>query len=969
MKQNYTFLLLAGCLFLFSVCPLGSQSRKEPLSDITLYTELTSAYNSRFYPGVVQYADRICTAYPSSPLILQSLVLKGESLFALGQFSDAAMVLQKALSSLSEDSKWYIRGQYWLGRTYYAQKEYRKAIELLHGVASFAEYKMSALLYAAYAAYNLEAYDTAIPLFEYILQKKSFYSDLDYTQVLVKLTSSYAKVRQYNSLISVYNDKGSYVSDDYSAMQLKLSVAEAYAATGVYQKAYDIYCSVLESGNPQFAVIALPKAYALSVAHKKEVRQDTGTVLSLVQDTLADYPVLVAEFWIRLGIDAYNSGEYAKTLEYFASAQEQSTRTQKQLMALYEAEIDCKTAPDVQNGAQKAADRLLQVEGETVLTSEDELYSDFQLAQAEKAGVLHNWGKCRYFANQVLVIDSNNVAALYWKALSEYNTANYDACIQTLKVPAGLETPELIHLYAGAYAKSGDIKNALALYAWLAEQEILDDLGQLDYAKTLFLSGDYDNAYTEALNSDEPLARYVAGLAACNDQRWNEAVELFKEYLAAAASNEDVYKKYAVFYCGYAQYRQGNFEGSYRKMQTFIQDTYAHQLLWNAYIISAQAAIQTHHYKEAARAAESAITQASTDKRKEESIILCATVYSDQKEYDKAIALLEGAAGKRTTFGRDCCFLMAQIYARQENIAKADAQYLTVVRNFPADPLAEEALYLRAELYYTKGQYQKAVERFAEYSKEYSNGTYADASLYYQAAGYAALAQTDNAIMRYTMLLDHYPESTYRYASLKNVASLYRQEKEYSTSIKYYTQLLEEYEVQGKSDGVPLLIQQVRLLESGSDEAMVTALQNYEEQGKDKTIEGRTAGTTLVTLYFSTGNETDREKGVALAKKLLALQQKHVPAESAAAAENASHLALYYRGSGKEADSAALYLQAAEYYRMNANHTAAAQSLYSAVEAFDAAGLYADAKSAAKTLRSLYPDTMQNAAAEKIITR
>ena len=79
------------------------------------------------------------------------------------------------------------------------------------------------------------------------------------------------------------------------------------------------------------------------------------------------------------------------------------------------------------------------------------------------------------------------------------------------------------------------------------------------------------------------------------------------------------------------------------------------------------------------------------------------------------------------------------------------------------------------------------------------------------------------------------------------------------------------------------------------------------------------------------------------------------------AAQNAECVAVYYHDRGQNQQAAEYYLKAAEYYRAGGTGNAdnAASVLYSAVDAFVAAGMMGDARVTANLLVELYPDTKQ----------
>ena len=93
MKKLFLSILLAFFAFDF----FSSET------DVFIFNELSSAYNSGFYPGAVQYAERLSAEFPDSAYIGAALALKGECLARLGNFDEAfdALCAAEKLESFS----------------------------------------------------------------------------------------------------------------------------------------------------------------------------------------------------------------------------------------------------------------------------------------------------------------------------------------------------------------------------------------------------------------------------------------------------------------------------------------------------------------------------------------------------------------------------------------------------------------------------------------------------------------------------------------------------------------------------------------------------------------------------------------------------------------------------------------------------------------------------------------------------
>ena len=83
-----------------------------------LNSEMISAYNGGFYPGVVRCADKILQENASSPFAGAAFIYKGESLFRMGRVEEAVLVLDKARKATGDDEELSAQRLYWLGRCF-----------------------------------------------------------------------------------------------------------------------------------------------------------------------------------------------------------------------------------------------------------------------------------------------------------------------------------------------------------------------------------------------------------------------------------------------------------------------------------------------------------------------------------------------------------------------------------------------------------------------------------------------------------------------------------------------------------------------------------------------------------------------------------------------------------------------------------------------------------------------------------
>lgn len=971
MQKNISLAIV--CIFMFSV-PVSAAGRYT--GDVRLYRELTSSYNSGFYPGVIRYADLLKTEYPSSVYLLRALIYKGECLFRLGRIEPASELLAGAEASAGQDSVLQAFCEYWAGRISFEQKDYNGAARSFYTVCRILQhaveenepawYYNSAIVYAARSCIYQGDYIQAVPLFEYVIAHGAGYGKDDYNDSAECLFLAYTRTAQYDKLLKLYPLLTSLPADIYG--NLTLYAGDAEYALGNYRKAFDIYTAGLVSGDAALTAVFFQKAFSVADAHRKEIGTDPGDVLALAQSKLSGYPELLAGFFVRLGIDAYTQGNLIKARSYFSSGGIADFPGLKQIAALYLAEIAFRTGSPAAAGAAAAEKILTDTAQQTTVVQNDSLYGIYRLQLARYAGLQQKWQACASYAAQVKPADMD---ALYWTSLAEYKMGNYVQTVRSVESGSPQEgekavpsSSEIRKLYALALAQTGRISDALFQFGELDAGKSLDDDSRMDYAKTLLLAGKYDAAFLQASKCVSVQAPYISALALFNIGNWNQAVSGFSGYLS---SGDSEYADYALFYRGYARYRRSDYPAAYEDLSGFIQKYPQHVLCWEAYMTAAQAAIQMKRFSDAARFAEAAAGSAASQSARQDAVLLCAGIYSDAGEYDKALSFLSVYSSGRDDFSLKSRYETAQILTRKGESEKADGVYGSIVSDFPSDPVTEEAMYRRGELYYSTGSYPTALQRFDAYFKQYPKGRFTDAALYFGADCFSHTGEVQRAILQYSLLLKICPGSTYRYSSMKNLAGLYRSTGDYNAALRVLHDQSAEYGQQAASDGISKQISELEQLAAGTDERIVAKLAEYRNSGTYTSQAGRNAGTELVQLYAA--SPSTQKNAAMIAEEILPSQQKNIGRESRYAARTAQFLGTYYRQNGRDRESAEKFLLAAEYFRMNKDSDNAAVALYGAVEAFDAAGMYADAKVSAGTLDSLYPESRQNTAAKMIIAR
>lgn len=929
-------------------------------SDVRVFSDIKSAYYSSAYPAAIEYAVIMEEEYPRSVLLAKALSLKGRSYFKLSRYEEAAAALQKACSSASSDKELLASSFYWLGKSYASSNKDALALNAFYTScshcdikekASFNEYYYLSLMNAAAVFYKIKDYKNACKILESCITFGNEYSTEDFNSIALMLFDSYLNDRKYERLLKVYSKADFSKLDSLTYASLALDAGSAYENLKEYKKAYAEYIKVLSGSDSFMASLALQKAYSLASSHRKEVGEDPALVLENAKNNLKEFDFLLAEFWTRFAIDAFEDKNYSKCRLYLDNAEEADiAKNYTALIGLYRASLDPSNALKI----------LSDYEKKSSLSSDSEYYFSYRLLYAKTFAFENNWDNALLNAEEAY-LKKVNQSSLYLYSLCLYKKGEYKKA-QSILEGKNLESHELNILYAQILARNGFTKKAIALYK--EHKDYLNDQALVDYSKVLFLEGSLSLSLNAALSSSLPESDYMAGLAAFNKKDWKSAEKYFTKYLSSKNKNMI---SHAIFYNAYAQYKTGQSLSSYKALSSFVQKYTSHPLTWNACVVGARAALNNSDYNAAASFAQKAVAVSHSNEEKETAVLLYSSIYSDSQETEKAIEVLAPYIKEKSDFAVRCRFESARLYARLDNVNKSDELYKDIQNNFSSSVLADEASFRRGELFYTRGQYPLAVSRFTEYQKKFPSGNFIDASYFFIADSYAKNNQTNRAVNQYKLLKEAFSDSSYIYSAQKNLAELYRKQGLYEQALLEARSIVQNFPVEAKADGINDEIDQLKKLLSGQSEKLVQLKDSYEDAGFSSTEKGRIIGTELCELLWE--DSSSQTEAAILAEELFAIQSKKEfeKKEASYAARTALIAAQYNRAKGDAKISADYYLKAANYAVALSNHKLAQRVLYGAVEAFDFSGNTGDAKLTASKLHELYADSEYDKRSQKLI--
>ena len=891
---------------------LWAQTSSVP-SELDIYNELNIYSNAGYYPGVIVQAELLEKNYPESVFIVDARIAKGEALTILNRYEEAQETFTAVLSSIHFGGQKYAECWYYLGLACYYDGDYTNALTAFHTVCDVenrenkTEYYPPAILYAGRINYFMELYEKAVPFFEYVVANGPYFSKPEYDEALQKLLFAYNSSGRYKDTIGLYSKLSALDYSDKVFAGLTIYAADAYEKTGDVNRAYQI----------------------------------------LNKNQNDDFKEMLSVFRLNLGAAAYSKKDYQGALEYFALAEESSSENVLLPCFIYRQKIALDKGGKASAGQVKAA---LEENKERISAAADDIPG---LADS-------------YWSLMLRCTDSGEDALKCFKQIEKPGakdafTAAYllasenSSMAEELLVPFTADS-SCARLYAQLLSRNGKYEAAADQYSRLLNNKKLDGNGRLEYAKVLYHLKKWQAAYDQALAANKYQGFYIAGLCKYNLTQYTAAYEQLTKYINSK-NTTPAYVRLAQYYRGVCSYKTSDYKNAYKIFAAFTADYRERDsYLYKSCELGAKSALMNGDLKNAALMAEKMIDASMTLQDKQNSIIYCSEIYTDCRDYDKAVSILSAWTEEDSPFGIRCILASAEVYVKKGELDKADAAYNKITSRYAGTENAEYAAYRSGEIYYAAQKYSQAQERFTKYIYDYVDGKYADAAYYFSGDCNMKTGQLDRAIMQNTTLVSKYPESIYSYGAYKNLLQAYYAQENYREALSTARLLVRDYREQAASEGIGQKVVELERIVSGTDRTIVEKNSEYERAGKTSSKKGRIAGSELVQLYEEQGYSDEAYK---LALELLNYQKDGD--EMYYAAQNADIVAQYNDKAGESGKAAEYYLKAAEYYRASGRDSTgrAAAALYSATAAFVSAGLTGDAQVTAKLLVELYPETKQ----------
>lgn len=940
---------LASVLFvLIAATVLAQQSDRE------LYREAERRFESGDYQLALDRYETLIQDFPVSQFIPDAQFRVGVSLYRTGEPAQALEQLAR-VARRYRSTRYIDYVPFWQGVISYETDNWADAARFLEAFrrtgVDDASARAQSYYYTALAELGRGDEDAARRALE---------------QMLDSVADPYAEPYAYTLLLSLYAKAG--LADELLARTASIDIArlderwrphvvlyeaEAYYERGELDEAIP-RLRRSESAPAELATLAFQRLFQL--AQDDVIEEEPADVLRRAEQALAGRTDVLAEFWLRVGIDSYREGRFDLAELYFRRIWDfRSSEFIPASVPLYLSRL-----LDQRGDADAAGDVLqayLDIYGDE---------SDERLRVLIALGNLHLRLGRRSEAVAVLATAYGEYeeGAYFAEAAYQYAFAlrESDRQAEALQVidsaftagrTGGIQA-DLLRLRARVLRDMGREADALqALFEYLPLRPA-DAQAAVEYVNLLFALGRYARVVDEAAAIVDELARqgtltpavesrlsYVAGLAFLNEGAYRDASAAFERSLELSSqAGTATLDPFAIYYAGFAAYRSGEYATAVRLFDRLVGEYPQHGQSARAAYLSGWSSFRLGDYRAAAESLARVGSYSISDELEIESRFLLGRVLAASRSSQQAAATFRSLYldYPNSEYADDAWFEYAEVQVALDNVDAATSAFSELLDLYPASPLAEAAAFRRAEVLYEQESYAQAQDAFFAYRTTFPDGEQMDAALYWGGVASARQGESAGALLLWERLVDEYRESPFRPDAMRSAADAHIERNEYRQALNLYTELQAAYPQAARAASAERRIDELVLLINGLSEREAELMVTIEESGGARSANGRQAIIELarMTIYEDTATSTDASAVVPLLEEV---SEQRVADPSAAA--QALFLHGEYRNRLEELQRAAdLYLQAAAVGA--ADRDLAALSIYRAIVMYSTLGRQAE---------------------------
>ena len=936
--------------------------------DRRLYQEAGNRFRSRDYDvALAMYLDLI-DSYPLSRFVPDAQFRRAVSLFRLGQTDDSLDIF-RLVESTYPTTDFLPFVPFWIGVISYNDRDYLQATSNLRRYIAGAESSLAAQarLILAVSENELGNPDAAITMLE-SLGPDGF---AEIGQAVPFLASLYVRSKQYRKVVDLVRDYDSSGLSVEDQQRLDLYEAEGFWHLGDQEKAAGIY-ETLRNTIPDISSVAYQRLFA----YYQNV--DETALQSVVLDAeieLAGKPSVLAEFWLRIGIETYGESRFDLARSYFQRVWNlrRSIRVDG-LVPLYLAELHVLD--------ERPLDAL-QILETFISTSESQrelilfrlggIYLDTEnwpLAVDRFAMLLEEFPESRYFSEASYL----SAYSLYRNERPVQALGRIDLTLST--AGGGAYTDRLLRLQSVLFKQVDDLVAAVETLREYIPLRPEDAPARMDLVKLLFTLKKFDEVVREAESlRDVPpfdeesspfflLTNYMYGLSLIDSLQYEAAIDVLEliTFDAVVSAGLELILPYTLFYRGWAYYRTANFLTAEMNFADVVNEAPGHELYSRAAYLAGWSAFVSGDFVHAEEYLLVAESSPDLDLRIK-SVFMRAKSLAGQEKFEEAAILFENIyLGYSTApLADDALFEYAGSLWVLDKIDESVETYRKLSGVFPLSPLAEESMYKRGEILFAAGRYEAAREAFYEHRIQFPRGSLYDAALYWGGMASFGSGEPFGAVLLWEILIEDHEKSAFRADSLLRTAEVYEASGDFRKSLNYFSELIALFPEEAEAISADLRAEKLRylILGQGEREAELSVIIDSDGVGS---IDGRLAILELARIYiFKSGSK--QNLAPALLEELIDVRD----VDPATAAQAQYLFGEYYYRKNDLQRAANEFLKTITIFADDRDLSA--QSMYRAAEMAHLAGSRADAETLVRRIESNFPSSQWVEEGRKLLTR
>lgn len=704
------------------------------------YYSIVKSYEQGFYSLTAKAVDGFLKRYPQSQYRDQVLLLQAISFYNTGKYPQATDIFNVLKDSASPDIKY--QSWFYLGKLYRNANEYYKAEKMFKYVWDNVEdEKLKALAGYELGDIYLERrdYSSAVKYWQQILSLKQLPQENRQT-VLNNLIYIYLWKRDWNKaqdLISQYFDSQ---SPQYLYFQARLAVAKKN-----FEKAEKMADALIAKNYSEYWS-QMAKLIQLWIQIEKEQFQNLDAIFSSFPQKLP--PSIEEEYKYLQAYSLYKQKLYSFAVRYyqrFISRYKDSRFLDRVYLEL----VDCFYNLDKLQEAQRYAEEFLEKFPDS-LWREEILYSlgwiyykegkvELAIQQFKEVGeksydpelkinalclvgdLLSEIGDLDSAIQQYDYVLKNYPESIYAEyaqyqlAVDFYHKRDYDSAILALNnlvqnFPKSSLLDKVYYQLGLAYFKKGEYELALEEINYLLKKSPdspLKDKALLYKAVILFNMGDYENASKLAqMQGNSVYAHFLLAQICIHKKEWTLAEQEYN-FLKEHITDPQILP-YLYLQIGELKFNLGDWEQALANFQNAVQltkesDIREEAIYWQAW----------SYYKkgQARKAIECFGHLKNSSDFWEESRFYSASILKEEKDYQKAIELLQEVIKNGKKFNRLAALKLGDIYTEINETTKAVTTYKRLEKA-PYDIISAEASFKIGEILESQGKYPEAILQY-----------------------------------------------------------------------------------------------------------------------------------------------------------------------------------------------------------------------------------------------------------------